>query len=71
MNGDGFADIIIGAPFASPDPSLPNTGIVYVLFGHFYTYYQVEDVDLASSTFASSGKGFKVNIRYLLFLFCR
>ena len=59
INGDGYADIIIGAPFASPDPTQPNTGIIYIVFGHINAN-PVEDVDLTSSTFTSSGKGFKV-----------
>ncbi len=34
VNGDGVADVIIGAPFAGgPNNSRPNVGEVYVLFG--------------------------------------
>ena len=58
FNGDGYADIIIGAPFASPNDRA-NAGITYVVFGHSNNV--LEDIDLSSSTFTSSGKGFRVN----------
>jgi hypothetical protein len=33
INGDGFPDLVIGAPFYSDGPRI-NTGRVYVIFGH-------------------------------------
>ena len=57
MNGDGYDDIIIGAYGADL-----YTGTSYVIFGHSNTNssYSYNDIDLASSTFTSSGIGFKV-----------
>ena len=33
VNGDGIADLLIGASLADPDPSVPNSGTSYVVFG--------------------------------------
>lgn len=33
LNGDGFSDIVIGAPFNEPDGTNDNRGIAYVFFG--------------------------------------
>ena len=59
MNGDGYDDIIIGAYSADPY-SRSAAGITYVIFGHGSTSRSYSDIDLASSTFTSSGIGFKV-----------
>ena len=60
INGDGYSDIIIGAYFASHyGRSLAGTS--YVIFGHNRTT-SYNDIDLASSTFTSSGLGFKVGL---------
>ncbi|NER29538.1 MAG: hypothetical protein F6J89_18410 [Symploca sp. SIO1C4] len=42
INGDGYDDLIVGVPFA--DPSLPNAGESYVVFGG---YDRSSTVDLA------------------------
>ncbi len=34
VNGDGFDDLIIGAPFG--DGVIPNTGVGYVIFGGIF-----------------------------------
>ena len=60
MNGDGYDDIIIGASDASPY-GRDLAGTSYVIFGHSSNNTSsYSDVDLASSTFTSSGLGFKV-----------
>ena len=61
MNGDGYDDIIIGAYVASPYGRY-YAGTSYVIFGHSNnnTNSSYNDIDLASSTFTSSGIGFKV-----------
>ena len=41
LNNDGFADLIVGAPFHSPSPSLYQAGAVYVYFGPIYTQTNV------------------------------
>ena len=33
LNGDELADLIVGAPFHSPDPALYQMGAVYIFFG--------------------------------------
>ncbi|MFT5036904.1 MAG: hypothetical protein ACI9VM_000472, partial [Candidatus Azotimanducaceae bacterium] len=43
MNGDGFGDVIVGAPLARP-AGFSRTGVVYVVFG---TNTGFSDVDLA------------------------
>ena len=61
MNGDGYNDIIIGARYANPYGRY-NAGTSYVIFGHSTTNSSYSDIDLASSTFTSSGIGFKVTL---------
>lgn len=58
INGDGYDDIVIGAPTASYNRT--NAGTTYVIFGHSSTYISYSDIDLASTIFTSSGIGFKV-----------
>ena len=66
MNGDGYSDIIIGAPYASPY-SRYNAGTTYVIFGHSNTTNNTyNDIDLSSSIFTSSGIGFKVTIYFMV-----
>jgi hypothetical protein len=36
LNGDGYLDLIVGAPFHSPSPDLFQQGAVYVYFGPGY-----------------------------------
>jgi len=36
LNGDGSPDLVVGAPFHSPDPALYQKGAVYVYFGPNY-----------------------------------
>ena len=38
VNGDGYADVIIGAPWGRPPPTFPTVGIVYVVFGKSGTW---------------------------------
>ncbi len=38
VNGDGYADIIIGTPWGRPPPTFPTVGIVYVVFGKSGTW---------------------------------
>ena len=51
MNGDGYADLIIGAPDAPGDPNGPNNGInrgeAYIVFGgpSFSASLSVESLD--------------------------
>ena len=59
MNSDGYSDIIIGAYGASPN-SQSRAGTSYVIFGRSNTN-SYSNIDLASSTFTSSGIGFRVN----------
>src|SRR5262245_57719024 len=54
FNGDGFADIIIGAPAARIGGSL-NAGSAYVIFGHASGF---GDIDLAN---LSPADGFRLN----------
>src|SRR5262245_56665977 len=53
FNGDGFADIIVGAPNADPD-GRTNTGSAYVIFGKASGF---GDIDLAS---LSATDGFQI-----------
>ena len=53
INGDGYDDIVIGAPFA-----ISTGGTSYVIFGQGGS--NMNNIDLASSTFTSAGTGFKV-----------
>ena len=66
MNSDSYSDIIIGAVWASPN-SRYLAGTSYVIFGHSSTN-SYNDIDLASSTFTSSGIGFMVDIARLSIL---
>ncbi|HYE45127.1 MAG TPA: hypothetical protein VEA44_05065 [Caulobacter sp.] len=54
VNGDGFADLIIGAPYA--DPHGANSGTAYVVFGGQAAFGA--DLDLASLTGAG---GFRIS----------
>jgi len=58
VNGDGIDDIIIGAPGVDANRRT-NAGAVYVIFGRSRNRLFL-DIDLASSSFAASGTGFKV-----------
>ena len=51
INKDGYDDFIIGA--------WGSAGISYLIFGKASSFV---DIDLSSTTFTSSGKGFKVLI---------
>jgi Ca2+-binding RTX toxin-like protein len=53
FNGDGLADIIVGAPNADPD-GRTNTGAAYVIFGKVSGF---SDIDLAS---LSATDGFRI-----------
>jgi Ca2+-binding RTX toxin-like protein len=57
VNGDGLADIIIGAPMASPDQQ-PVAGSAYVIFGSRQAF--ASSFDLAS---LNGGNGFRLNGR--------
>jgi hypothetical protein len=39
LNGDGIADLIVGAPFHSPEPAFYQRGAVYVYFGPDYNSF--------------------------------
>ncbi len=54
VNGDGFADLIIGAPLASLD--IHHSGVSYVVFGHAGGF----DATLELSTLDGTA-GFKIN----------
>ncbi|MCA9025532.1 MAG: FG-GAP repeat protein [Planctomycetaceae bacterium] len=49
VNGDGFDDVILGAPFASPS-GLTNAGSSYVVFGSAAGIPQDFDLDLLDGT---------------------
>jgi hypothetical protein len=53
VNGDGFADLIIGTDQASP-----GTGESYVVFGHAGGF---SDIDLSAAPLTTGGKGFKIS----------
>ena len=65
MNGDGYDDMIVGASDADPY-GRDLAGTSYVIFGHnsntSNSSSSYSDIDLASSTFTSSGIGFKVTV---------
>ncbi|KAJ1383317.1 hypothetical protein B484DRAFT_484848, partial [Ochromonadaceae sp. CCMP2298] len=48
VNGDGFPDIIVGAPKVSPNGRI-QTGAVYVLFGRAGGFANVDLADFVSS----------------------
>ena len=55
VNGDGYPDLIVGAPFHSPSPALYQRGKVYVYFGPDYaTAVKIP------ATSANGGLGFSV-----------
>ena len=62
FNNDGYSDIIIGAPWASPY-SRSSAGTSYLLFGKATGF---TDIDLSSDLVTNSIVGFKVSIyRYI------
>ncbi|MEJ1970004.1 MAG: hypothetical protein WDN03_15435 [Rhizomicrobium sp.] len=54
INGDGFADLIIGAPYAIDATLNANPGAAYVVFGHGGTF---SDVDVSS---LDGSNGFRI-----------
>jgi len=54
LNGDGAADLIIGAPLHSPSPDLYQQGAVYIYFG---PSYQNENAIKIASTASNGGIG--------------
>src|SRR5262249_44508699 len=54
FNGDGFGDLIIGAPYADPD-GRTNAGAAYVIFGKASGF---GDIDLAN---LSAADGFRID----------
>ena len=57
LNDDGDPDLIVGAPFHSPDPSLYQAGAVYVYFG---PDYDPEDAIKIPATSDNKGIGFSL-----------
>ena len=55
VNGDGFADVIIGAPYADPHGS--GSGASYVVFGKASGF--AANLDLSS---LNGGNGFKISV---------
>lgn len=51
VNGDGFGDIIIGAPHLSIDPNVPSTGYAHVYLGSAQGLSQAADWRAASRQF--------------------
>jgi hypothetical protein len=56
VNGDGYADVIIGAYGASPN-SRPSAGITYVVYGSASIPGTIELSSLGSRGFAINGPG--------------
>ncbi|HEV2747626.1 MAG TPA: hypothetical protein VGW34_10050, partial [Allosphingosinicella sp.] len=55
FNGDGFDDIVIGAPHA--DAAYPSTGKAYVIFGHSGAFADIPDVgSLPANTMELQGE---------------
>lgn len=54
INGDGFADFMLGVPYGDPS-NRSNAGITYKFFGHSGAF---EDIDLIS--FTSGASGFRI-----------
>ena len=57
LNDDGDPDLIVGAPFHSPDPSLYQAGAVYVYFG---PGYDPEDAIKIPASSDNKGIGFSL-----------
>ncbi len=57
LNGDGYPDLIVGAPFHSPDPTLYQKGAVYIYFGPGYDPATTVKIPATS---AVGGIGFSV-----------
>ena len=57
LNGDGFPDLIVGAPFHSPSPALYQQGAVYIYFGPEYDPAKAVKIPATS---ANGGIGFSV-----------
>ena len=57
VNGDGYDDMIIGAPYAEEDSAEASQGISYVLFGSGNVF---EDIDLGDVDSFTADKGFKI-----------
>lgn len=55
MNGDGYADLIVGAP--NDDPSGTNSGASYVVFGSSAS----STVELSAIAAGASTRGFVIN----------
>ena len=56
INGDGVADLIVGAPTASPGPPNSYAGISYVVFGKHGAFNPVVDLSVLNGT-----NGFKLS----------
>jgi hypothetical protein len=59
VDGDGFGDIIVGAPYYDGSSGRTDSGAAYVIFGHG-TATAFTDIDLASLTSSSSSQGFRI-----------
>ncbi len=57
VNGDGLGDLIIGAKGAGPANNEPSAGEAIVVFGKAGGF---TDIDVSSSSFVSSGQGFRI-----------
>ena len=57
LNGDGYPDLIVGAPFHSPSPALYQRGAVYIFFGPGYD--QAKAVKIPATS-ANGGIGFSL-----------
>lgn len=55
VNGDGFDDLIVGAPGADPDDNLPEAGAAFVVFGRPQFPAQIKLAMLNGTT------GFRIN----------
>ena len=62
FNNDGYSDIIIGAPNASPD-GLSRAGTSYLIFGQATGF---TDIDLSSDLVTTSA-GFKVSLYIFIY----
>jgi hypothetical protein len=59
VDGDGFGDIIVGAPYYDGSSGRTDSGAAYVIFGHSNAT-AFTDIDLASLTSNSSSQGFRI-----------